>query len=80
MQLLTLVDKLSFMMLCLKNDLRYEKSGFLTQTGMCSYRRGLEALNFRFTKKTNCTIHVMKIKVLISCEVTAQLICTFVFS
>ena len=32
------------------------------------------------SKKTNCTIDVAKAKVLISCAVTAQLICVFVFA
>ena len=43
--------------------------GFLTQTGLCSHRRRLEAWKFRF-KKRDCTIHVAKLKVLISCAVT----------
>ena len=51
----------------------------LTQTGLCSYRRRLEAWNFRFRKKRNCDIYVAKTKALISCAVTAQLICAFVF-
>ena len=32
----------------------------------------------KFRKKRNCTIRVAKTKSLISCAVTAQLICTFV--
>ena len=39
--------------------------------------RGLES--FVFKKKRHCTIYVAKKKVLISCAVTAQLICSFVF-
>ena len=35
---------------------------------------------FRFKKKRNCIIHEAETKVLISCVVTAQLICTFVFA
>ena len=50
-----------------------------TQTGLYSLRSRLEARNFRFKKKRNGTIHVAKIKMLISCAVTAQLICVFVF-
>ena len=30
------------------------------QTGLCSQRRWLEAWNFEFKKKRNCTIHVAK--------------------
>ena len=33
-----------------------------------------------FKKKRNCTIRVVKTKALISCAVTAQLICAFVFA
>ena len=33
-----------------------------------------------FRKKRDCTIHVAKTKALISCAVTAQLICVFVFA
>ena len=35
--------------------------------------------DFQFMNR-NCTIHVAKTKVLISCAVTAQLICVFVFA
>ena len=38
------------------------------------------SLNFRFKKKKDCTIHAAKTKALISCAVTAQLICGFVFA
>ena len=51
-----------------------------TQTGLYSHRRWLEALYFGFGKKMDCTICVTKTKTLISCAVTAQLICTFVFA
>ena len=51
-----------------------------TQTGLYSHRRRLEALNFTFRKQRNCTIYVVKTKALISCTVTAQLICIFVFA
>ena len=52
----------------------------LTQTDLYSHRSRLEAYNFGFKKKRNCTIPVAKTKVLISCAVTAQLICAFVFA
>ena len=45
-----------------------------------SHRRRLEAGNFGFRKKSNCTICVAKTKALISFAVTAKLICAFVFS
>ena len=51
-----------------------------TQTGLKSHRRTLEAWNFGFKKKRNCTILVAKTNGLISCAVTAQLICAFVFA
>ena len=51
-----------------------------TQTGLCSHRRWLEAWNFGFRKKRNCTIHVAKTKALISFVVNAKLICVFVFA
>ena len=51
-----------------------------TQTGLCSYRRWLEAWNFGFRKKRDCTIRVAKTKALISFAVTAKLICVFVFA
>ena len=63
--------------------MRIQQFGFPpgpTQTGLCSHRRRLEAWNFGFTKKRDCTIRVAKAKVLFSCAVTAQLIYTFVFA
>ena len=51
-----------------------------TQTKLYSHRRCLKAGNFRFRKKGDCTIDVAKTKALISCTVTAQLICAFVFA
>ena len=36
--------------------------------------------SWRLRKKRDCTIYVSKTKVLISCMVTTQLICTFVFT
>ena len=56
-----------------------------TQTRLYSHRSRLEARNFRFNKKrdyticVDCTICVVKTKVLISCAVTAQLISAFIF-
>ena len=38
------------------------------------------AWDFGFRKKGDCTIYVAKTKALISCAVTAQLICVFVFA
>ena len=51
----------------------------LTQTGLYSHKRFLEAGNFGLRKKRNCTIRVAKTKALISFAVTAKLICAFVF-
>ena len=51
-----------------------------TQTGLYTRRRWLEAGNFGFRKIRECTICVAKTKVLISCAVTAQQICAFVFA
>ena len=48
-----------------------------TQTKLYKHRRWLEAGNFGFRKKRNCTIHVVEIepKALISFTVAAKLIC-----
>ena len=51
-----------------------------TQTELYKHRRWLEAGNFGFKKKRNYTIPVAKTNVLISCAVTAHLICVFVFA
>ena len=65
---------------------RREKTGLrgfrpgLAQTDMYSHRSWLEAWNFGFERKRNCTIRVAKTKALISFAVTAKLICAFVFS
>ena len=59
------------------------KRGFQTgptQTKLYMHRKWLEAGNFRFKKRRDSTICVAKTKVLISCAVTAQLICGFVFA
>ena len=52
----------------------------LIQTRLYSHRRWLEALNFGFRYKRNCTAHVAKTKALISFAVTAKLICVFVLA
>ena len=62
-----------------KTGLRGFQTG-KTQTGLYSHRSRLAASNFGFKKKRNCTILVAKTKALISCAVTAQLICAFVFA
>ena len=51
-----------------------------TQIRLYSHRSRLETLNFGIKKKRKCTICVAKTKVLISFEVTAKLICVFVFA
>ena len=52
----------------------------LTQTSLYSHRRKLEAGNLGFKQKRDCAIFVAKTMALISCAVTAQLICAFVFA
>ena len=64
---------------CEKTGLRGFRPG-PTQTGLCSHRRLLDALNFGFRKKMDCTIRVAKTKALISFAATAKLICVFVFA
>ena len=65
---------------------RSEKTGLrgfrpgLTQTGLYSRKRWLEAWNFAFRKRRYCTIRVAKTKALISFAVTAKLIFAFVFA
>ena len=57
---------------------RSEKTGLrgfrpgLTQTGLYSQRKWLEAWNFRFRKKRDCTICLGKTKTLISFAVTTK--------
>ena len=46
--------------------------------GICSLRKGIDARNDELNKKMDCTICVAKTKALISCAITAQLICAFV--
>ena len=50
-----------------------------TQIGLYIHKIWLEAWNFGFRKKSDCTIRVAKTKALISFAVTAKLICVFVF-
>ena len=64
---------------CEKTGLRGFRPG-PTQTGLYNYRRWLEAWNFVYRKKRDCTIYVAKTKALISFAVTAKLICVFVFA
>ena len=54
--------------ICISNHVRHK------------HRRWLEAGNFGFRKKRNCTIRVVKTKALISFRATAKLICAFVFA
>ena len=68
------------------NEPRHEKiclRGFRpgpTQTGLNSHSRWLDASDFKFRKRRNCSFYIAKTKALISCAVTAQLICVFVFA
>ena len=61
-------------------ELRCEKTGLRgfrpgpRQTGLYNHRRWLEARNFGFRKKRDCTICVAKTKALISCAVFAPLL------
>ena len=52
----------------------------LVETCLYSHRSRLEARKFGFKENRGCTICVAKPKTLISCAVTAQLICVFVFA
>ena len=63
---------------CLR--LAFQPGDRVTQTELYSCRKWLEVLNFGFWNKRICTIYVVKTKTLISCIVTAQLICDFVFA
>ena len=55
-------------------------NNFGFQTSLYSHGSRLEAWNFWFKKKRDCTICVAKIKALISFAVTAKLACAFVFA
>ena len=61
------------------------------ESWLCGFRPGLtqtavqpqkmtRGLNFRLSKLRDCIIYVSKTKTLISCAVTTQLICAFVFA
>ena len=52
----------------------------LTQIWLYSHRRCLETSNFKSRKQKNSTVYVAKTKALITCTVTTQLICVFVFA
>ena len=64
---------------CEKTGLRGFRPGPI-QTVLYCHRRWLEASNFGFRKKRNCSIRIAKTKALICCTFTAQLICVFVFA
>ena len=63
-----------------KTGLRGFRPGLTHLTKLYKHRRWLEAGNFAFKKERICTVCVAKTKALISCAVTAQLICAFVFA
>ena len=83
---LSKVSKCVLSVVCQELEPRHEKTCLRcfrpgpTQTRLYSHRRWLDAWNFGFEKEMNCAIYVVKTKALISCAVTAQLICAFVFS
>ena len=57
-------------------------SGFMTRSDIndqYSLVKRLEACNFKF-KKRDCAIQEAKTKALISCAITAQPVCDFVFT
>ena len=57
-------------------------SGFLTRFNTnqaVQPQKMVRSLNFRISDLGECTICVVKTKALISCVVTTQLICAFVF-
>ena len=66
-------------------ELRRMKTGIrgfrpgLTQTGLHSQGSRLEASDFGYTQRRNCTIGVAKTKAMISFAVPAKLICAFCF-
>ena len=51
-----------------------------SDTNQAVQSQKLETRNFRIKQKRDCTIRVAKTKALISCAVTAPLICAFVFA
>ena len=48
--------------------------------GICLRNEMVRGSKFWFRKKRDCTIYMAKTKALISCAVTVQLICSFVFT
>ena len=70
----------------IRNEPRREKTGLRdfcldpTQTSLYNHTRWLEASNFVYRKKRDCTIRVVKTKALISFAATAKLICVLVFA
>ena len=64
----------------MSHDARKPVRPGLTQTKLYKHRRFVDAGNFGFKKKRNCTIRVAKTTVLKSFAVTAKLICAFVFA
>ena len=63
--------------------LENRSSGFPTRSDTnraVQQQKMARGLNFGFRKKRDCAICVEKTKALISCAVTAQLICVFVFA
>ena len=53
-----------------------QSSGFPAKSDTSNHRRYLDARNFKFNKTRNCIVHAAKTKAIISCAVTAKLICT----
>ena len=64
---------------CEKTGLRGFRPG-PTQTRLYCHRRRLVACNFVSREERDCSIRVAKTMALISFEVTAKLICVFVFA
>ena len=52
----------------------------LSQNGLYNHRIWLDTSNFGFRKKRDFTFYVAKMKALIRCAVTAQLICAYVIT
>ena len=67
----------------LRNEPQREKTGLPTRSDTnraIKSQKMDRSLKFRVKKKMDRTIYVVKTKTLISCAVTAQLICFFVFA
>ena len=52
----------------------------ISQIALFSHRRWIDAYGFVCREKRDCIINLAKTKMQISCTVTVQLICTFVFA